>query len=196
MCKKIIQTLHVYSINKTSITMNLFSKLENHQSNEDHPSLILFPDFLPEMLSFTTAENERIQDLYLQLCSLFNHHNYNEILFLLPQVSSFSMLPPIINLIIGATMIRMGRLDSGFRELAVAIIMSSRGEQRIGFLIVAATLHAELNDKERVQGYLGEILDLSRQVVQSSEEFDIVKENLEELENTLLVKLENIKDKE
>ena len=53
-----------------------------------------------------------------------------------------------------------------------------------------------LNDKERVQGYLGEILDLSRQVVQSGEEFDIVKENLEELENTLLIKLENVKDKE
>ena len=43
------------------------------------------------------------------------------------------MLPPIINLIIGATMVRIGRLDSGFRELAVAIIMSSRGEQRISF---------------------------------------------------------------
>ena len=67
---------------------------------------------------------------------------------------------------------------------------------RESVLIVAATLHAELNDKERVQGYSGEILDLSRQVVQSSEEFDIVKENLEELENTLLIKLENVKDKE
>ena len=28
---------------------------------------------------------------------------------------------------------KIGRLDSGFRELAVAIIMSSRGEQRISF---------------------------------------------------------------
>ena len=46
------------------------------------------------------------------------------------------MLPPIINLIIGATMVRIGRLDSGFRELAVAIIMSVE-VNRESVLIVA-----------------------------------------------------------
>ena len=49
--------------------MNLFLKLDNNESNKES-NLILFPDFLPEVLSFTTSENERIQDLYLQLCSL------------------------------------------------------------------------------------------------------------------------------
>ena len=60
--------------------MNLFLKLDNNESNKES-NLILFSDFFPEVLSFTTSENERIQDLYLQLCSLFNHHSYNEILF-------------------------------------------------------------------------------------------------------------------
>ncbi|EMG46200.1 hypothetical protein G210_3567 [Candida maltosa Xu316] len=167
--------------------MTSFSQIEN----DDTFSLISLNEELQE---YGGADQERLQTVYTDLRELFIRHDYNGILLYLPKLTNISCLTPIIHLIIGCAMIRVGRSNSGFTELALAIRFAMSSEVQVKYLTVLAVMFVENNDKESFQGCLCEILDISRIHIESDESFELMKTGLLELEKKLFVKLDMVKN--
>ncbi|KAI5953050.1 hypothetical protein KGF57_004042 [Candida theae] len=132
-------------------------------------------------------------NMYSQLRQLYNEENFNEIMFLLPEVSQLNTVPPIFHLIIGCTMTHFGRLQSAFREIGVSICLATNDSDRKEFIKVLAYTYADLNDQDSAMGCLGEVLDMSRGILLNTKQFDEMKLEICQLEKDLLLKLEQSK---
>ncbi|RCK57986.1 hypothetical protein Cantr_06532 [Candida viswanathii] len=169
---------------------------EDNNDVLDMASLVSIPCILENDVMLTREENNTLKETYTELCSLFKQHNYNGILFMLPQLYTFPSLPPLFHLIIGCTMIRVGRTEGGFRELGLAIRLSGIDDQRIKYLSILANMNAELNDKKSVQGCIAEVLDIIRMNAESQQGFEMDAVALVEFEKKLLLKMESIQEKD
>lgn len=151
-------------------------------------------DLQPEDGDYSiTKQDEATVKLYSLLRQFYNEGNYNEIMFLLPQISRLNIIPPIFHLIIGCTMVHFGRLSSAFREIGVAICLAPNEVDRKEFIKVLAFTYADLNDKFSAMGCLGEILDISRGSLLGTKQFDQMKFEICQLEKDILIKLEQAK---
>ncbi|CAK9441185.1 uncharacterized protein LODBEIA_P50540 [Lodderomyces beijingensis] len=135
-------------------------------------------------------EKAEVSAMYDTISKLYMESNYMEIMFLLPQLTKFNMLPPIFNLIVGCSFIHFGRFSSAFRELGFAICMAPTEHKRKEFIRVLACTYADLNKREHVMGCLGEILDISRNNLITTKDFDSMKIEICNLEKELLQRLE------
>ncbi|KAI3403153.2 hypothetical protein KGF56_004042 [Candida oxycetoniae] len=138
----------------------------------------------------SSKHKAEIVAMYDQLRKHYVEANYMEIMFLLPQLTKFNMFPPIFNLIIGCSLIHFGRISSAFREIGFAICMAPTENKKKEFIKVLAYTYADLNKKEHVMGCLGEILDISRNNLVTTIDFDNMKTEICKLEKELLQRLE------
>ena len=159
-------------------------------------SVISIPNDLEADIMLSGQEYDTLKEIYSEVCNLFKQRNYNGVLFLLPQLFTFPSLPTIFHLVIGCVMIRIGRLDGGFRELGVAIRLSGIIDKRIKYLSVSANMNVELNDIKNVQGCLAEMLDTIRMNSTTQHDFEMNTTILVEFEKRLFSNLESALEKE
>lgn len=146
------------------------------------------------LLNSATLTSSRLKagvlQMYDQLRKHYVNNNFIEIMFLLPTIAKFNMVPPIFNLIIGCSFIHFGRISSAFREIGFAVCMAPTEHKRKEFLKVLAYTYADLNKTEYVLGCLGEILDISRNNLVNTEDFENMKNEICGLEKELMQRLE------
>ncbi|KAI5949909.1 hypothetical protein KGF54_005387 [Candida jiufengensis] len=138
------------------------------------------------------SDNE-LNQLYNQLKKLYDENNFMQIMFLLPKIGKMELIPPVFHLIIGCSMIHFGRNSSAFRELGFAIYMAPTEQKRKDFLKVLAFTYADLKMTNDALSCIGEYLDLSRQNLITPQDLDNMKNDVEELNNLVMDRVEQSK---
>lgn len=147
----------------------------------------------PEDGDYTvTKQDEATVKLYSQLRQFYNEGNFNEIMFLLPQISRLNIIPQFSIWLL----VVLWFISEGYRvllEIGVAICLAPNEVGRKEFIKVLAFTYADLNDKDSAMGCLGEILDISRGSLLGTKQFDQMKFDICQLEKDILIKLEQAK---
>ncbi|CAI5758299.1 unnamed protein product [Candida verbasci] len=130
--------------------------------------------------------DQESNEAFIQITKLYNNVQLSEILFLLPKIFTFDEIAPVMHLIIGCTLIKLGRSTAGLREVGYAICKAQDDKTRKEFLKTLAFAFIQyLNDPVMAKNCLGEYMDISRGNITTEADFQNMQNEVIELDKNL-----------
>jgi hypothetical protein len=115
-------------------------------------SLQLFSD------GILSPSSNSFLELYRIACQYVKENKNYEILVLIPQINQFPVLPPIMHLLFGCTLFKLGRIGGALREVSMAIELETVQKRKECSIKTLIDLFRQLGMKEHATACFGELL--------------------------------------
>lgn len=111
-----------------------------------------------DLVQLLSPASNSYRELFSKACQYIKENKHYEILVMIPDILQFPVLPPVMHLLFGCTLFRLGRIGGALREVSLAIEMETDQTRKDSSIKTLTGLFKQLGMKEQATACFSELL--------------------------------------